>query len=606
MTGGTSPVQWEDITGASPLTLIDDCVNFTTNISARFWLIDCPNAKEAIGMATELYREAMVVPFISKFVLFAKRRNLTEARLRVFCVTDDKMEKTLESQEHFVEVARSRDVEVLEGRRQFVEVIGNMSPIIKTTTEPLCVSFRPFRENRLPLVVRLRDLKSDPAGQVLFIAEPRGTQGMTTSQPPAPICVLNVVLPGLSAAGGDDDAQTPDLDVGEIQLSEAFKTAATDGPVDQIKRAELRLTDIADALQSDWVPLARQLGLTQHEIIGIQRDFSYVSEQALVVLHLWVEKNKEHATGNELERALKRINREDIIDHCMRNLKVVTDEAEKQQALAFLEADMVPSAVTEPEKIPVVSEPTFSTPIQESAPPAEATYSTEPVVAALPSVAESDLGVTEKLPVEEVTSPAVEPTDSSVWAEQVPPSTSAELQAPVSEEIFDLQEDVDVAPEDEVCGIRVYTDTTAGVPQVETDVQETEEVLPDGTVIRRKVIKTQQRQLISTRVVMEGPEDVLPATKAEAEQFLGEMEVSGELSRRVMSDSEDPQVYTNVEEHEEVLPDGSIVKRRVVTTTRHHVTTEKMALEDEGAFDIPADNGTTPAQGDVGGDHATR
>jgi hypothetical protein len=262
--------------------------------------------------------------------------------------------------------------------------------------------------------------------------------------------------------------------------------------------------------------------------------------------------------------------------------------------------------VTEPEKIPVVSEPTFSTPIQESAPPAEATYSTEPVVAALPSVAESDLGVTEKLPVEEVTSPAVEPTDSSVWAEQVPPSTSAELQAPVSEEIFDLQEDVDVAPEDEVCGIRVYTDTTAGVPQVETDVQETEEVLPDGTVIRRKVIKTQQRQLISTRVVMEGPEDVLPATKAEAEQFLGEMEVSGELSRRVMSDSEDPQVYTNVEEHEEVLPDGSIVKRRVVTTTRHHVTTEKMALEDEGAFDIPADNGTTPAQGDVGGDHATR
>jgi len=48
---------------------------------------------------------------------------------------------------------------------------------------------------------------------------------------------------------------------------------------DQISRAELRLTDIADALQSDWVPLARQLGLTQHEIIAIQRDYQYVSEQ---------------------------------------------------------------------------------------------------------------------------------------------------------------------------------------------------------------------------------------------------------------------------------------------------------------------------------------
>ena len=53
------------------------------------------------------------------------------------------------------------------------------------------------------------------------------------------------------------------------------------GGVDQISRAELRLTDIADALQSDWVPLARQLGLTQQEIIAIQRDYQYVSEQVI-------------------------------------------------------------------------------------------------------------------------------------------------------------------------------------------------------------------------------------------------------------------------------------------------------------------------------------
>jgi hypothetical protein len=136
---------------------------------------------------------------------------------------------------------------------------------------------------------------------------------------------------------------------------------------------------------------------------------------------------------------------------------------------------------------------------------------------------------------------------------------------------------------------------------VETDVQETEEVLPDGTVIRRKVIKTQQRQLISTRVVMEGPEDVLPANEAEAEQLLGEMEASGELGHRavVLSDPDEPQVSTNVEEFEEVQPDGSVIKRRVVTTTRQHVTAEKMALQDDGAVDIPADNG---ASGQAGGD----
>jgi len=75
--------------------------------------MDCPNVKESTRMATSLYDEVISVPFMSKFVLFAKRRSITEARLRVFCMTDDKVEKTLEGQEHFVEVARSRDVEVL-------------------------------------------------------------------------------------------------------------------------------------------------------------------------------------------------------------------------------------------------------------------------------------------------------------------------------------------------------------------------------------------------------------------------------------------------------------------------------------------------------------
>jgi len=59
--------------------------------------------------------------------------------------------------------------------------------------------------------------------------------------------------------------------------------------------------------------------------------------KALVVLHKWIEKNKENATGNELERALKRVNREDIINQCMHNVEEVTDEDEKQQALVFLE-----------------------------------------------------------------------------------------------------------------------------------------------------------------------------------------------------------------------------------------------------------------------------
>ena len=82
--------------------------------------MDCQNINEAAKMSTELYREAIAVPFMAKFVVFAKRQDHQEARLRLFCMTDDKMDKTLESQEHFEEIARSRDVEV---KRKFLRTI---------------------------------------------------------------------------------------------------------------------------------------------------------------------------------------------------------------------------------------------------------------------------------------------------------------------------------------------------------------------------------------------------------------------------------------------------------------------------------------------------
>lgn len=52
---------------------------------------------------------------MAKFVIFAKTHDPIEARLRCFCMTDDKIDKTLEQQENFSEVARSRDVEVRGG-----------------------------------------------------------------------------------------------------------------------------------------------------------------------------------------------------------------------------------------------------------------------------------------------------------------------------------------------------------------------------------------------------------------------------------------------------------------------------------------------------------
>lgn len=85
--------------------------NDATVICCRFWLVDY-QSEDVIGMARTLYEEVCKVPFTSRFVVFGKRHAPREARLRVFCMTDDKVDKTLETQQSFTELARSRDIEV--------------------------------------------------------------------------------------------------------------------------------------------------------------------------------------------------------------------------------------------------------------------------------------------------------------------------------------------------------------------------------------------------------------------------------------------------------------------------------------------------------------
>lgn len=79
---------------------------------SRFWLADCHQIPETVGLATQLYRELICVPYMAKFVVFAKMNDPVESNLRCFCMTDDKVDKTLEQQENFEEVARSKDIEV--------------------------------------------------------------------------------------------------------------------------------------------------------------------------------------------------------------------------------------------------------------------------------------------------------------------------------------------------------------------------------------------------------------------------------------------------------------------------------------------------------------
>ncbi|XP_021051045.1 ankyrin-2 isoform X3 [Mus pahari] len=206
ITGGTTPAQWEDITGTTPLTFVNECVSFTTNVSARFWLIDCRQIQESVAFASQVYREIICVPYMAKFVVFAKSHDPIEARLRCFCMTDDKVDKTLEQQENFSEVARSRDVEVLEGKPIYVDCFGNLVPLTKSGQHHI-FSFFAFKENRLPLFVKVRDTTQEPCGRLSFMKEPKSTRGLVHQA----ICNLNITLPIYAKESESDQEQEEEI-----------------------------------------------------------------------------------------------------------------------------------------------------------------------------------------------------------------------------------------------------------------------------------------------------------------------------------------------------------------------------------------------------------
>ncbi|XP_054863972.1 ankyrin-2b isoform X29 [Amphiprion ocellaris] len=218
ITGGTTPAQWEDITGTTPLTFINDCVSFTTNVSARFWLIDCRQVQESVNFSTQVYREIICVPYMAKFVIFAKTHDPIEARLRCFCMTDDKIDKTLEQQENFTEVARSRDVEVLEGKPIYADCFGNLVPLTKSGQHHL-FSFFAFKENRLALFIKIRDNTQEPCGRLSFMKEPRNYRSLTQNA----ICNLNITLPSYCKESDSDQEQ-------EEETSRTLEKCLHDGP----------------------------------------------------------------------------------------------------------------------------------------------------------------------------------------------------------------------------------------------------------------------------------------------------------------------------------------------------------------------------------------
>ncbi|XP_069576813.1 ankyrin-2-like isoform X2 [Brachyistius frenatus] len=289
ITGGTTPAQWEDITGTTPLTFINDCVSFTTNVSARFWLIDCRQVQDSVNFSTQVYREIICVPYMAKFVIFAKTHDPIEARLRCFCMTDDKIDKTLEQQENFMEVARSRDVEVLEGKPIYADCFGNLVPLTKSGQHHL-FSFFAFKENRLALFIKIRDNTQEPCGRLSFMKEPRNYRSLTHNA----ICNLNITLPSYCKESDSDQEQ-------EEETSRTFKkyeeTETSVLKSELIREPDL-LSDVSE-MKQDLIKMTAILTADSteksHSLGGcsLEKGTEEVSGEPLEIMEKDLEKVKE-------------------------------------------------------------------------------------------------------------------------------------------------------------------------------------------------------------------------------------------------------------------------------------------------------------------------
>ncbi|CAF1526533.1 unnamed protein product [Rotaria sp. Silwood1] len=347
ITGGTHPAQFDDITGHTPLTFSNDCATFTTTVSARFWLIDGQGVPDVLKLAHEIYREATSVPYMSRFVVFAKRNDPNESLVRVFCITDDKENKTLEMQEHFIEIAKSKEVEVINGNAIYLDLQSNNLQTIVKTNEQLTFTFRAFRENRLPCIVRIRDQQQEPTGRLIFSKDngklttlPRtASSTMTNGHVPSntmidpqllqPICNLNIVLPSY-----DRDLIENEERMRALHSAERDSRLESWRSDDMYRKGEIRLTDIARLLGSDWPALAAELELTEEEVTKLMDE--YGENAALHMLRYWLKSRGPDATGNCLQQALRKIGKENIVQNCVFNIEWVTDAAEKEVAKARL------------------------------------------------------------------------------------------------------------------------------------------------------------------------------------------------------------------------------------------------------------------------------
>eukprot|EP00794_Sanderia_malayensis_P012076 gene12077-13320_t len=275
---------WNDVTEVCCLTAVESCCRFQTTFLTTYWLIEYNEPERVSAKADLLYPRICSLPFITKFVVFARGLTADTSELRVFCTTNDNVTHTLEKQQGLVEVARSRDVEVYDGQAIYLTFEGNMTP----ATMNLKIIFRPFRQNRLTFKVSALNALETWSCNIGFIGSLRPD---SNDRDPL-LCNLEVLIP---ESGLQEDA--------------TFTTA----PVYQVSDDIFQM--IARNIGDSWMQLAMNLEMNESEIQGVIDLSSDNGELAAITsLELWRSSRGADATFEKLGNALESIGRRDLCD----------------------------------------------------------------------------------------------------------------------------------------------------------------------------------------------------------------------------------------------------------------------------------------------------
>jgi hypothetical protein len=190
-------------------------------------------------------------------------------------------------------VAKSKEVEVLENRVQWLEMGGNIVPVTKSASEQLNMNFMAFYENRLPFAVRIKDVEqTPPMGRLVFLKDAKSAPLKSDVRSP-PVCTLDIQLPPFNREAIEYDELKKKNTI-ERGLQFAFLNESAGSLASAAARStnliynnqhqpdnhvEFNLRLLANDLNNmdgtfDWVVLAQKLDMTTQEIDYIRQSSS--------------------------------------------------------------------------------------------------------------------------------------------------------------------------------------------------------------------------------------------------------------------------------------------------------------------------------------------